>query len=458
MQSKNNQYSLDWIVNAVSGIGTSKDKDSYNEFGFKRLTDSEAINIYRGSWIGARVVDIHVHEALREWRTFTMQDDTSISQAMYDAEKKYKIKEAFKNACTYSIVFGGAAMLINIEGTGDLSTPLRLDSIKKGALKWVSVIDKRRIHPLLSPDVYYPNSPNFLSPEFYTTSIGGGESAYRIHKSRLIVFKGVELPIEEMSQNNFWGDSIYNRMFKVISNAEVTLQAISSLIHKGSVDIWKIKDLQGNLEKRNGESHIAKRITLNNMLMSIVNSIVIDKENEEIERSTASFGTLDKIARDFLLYCCSAYGIPETKFLGTSSQGLNATGEGDIRNFYDFIRTYQEDNLRLKLEYLDKIIAMSTFGSMPCDITFDFNSLWQENKKEIAEIEVIKSQRDMNYMNAGVMTAENIARELIHEETYQSLTEEDAAALADYNVNNYLEELEYAKNISAQEKTSTESN
>ena len=127
-------------------------------------------------------------------------------------------------------------------------------------------------------------------------------------------------------------------------------------------------------------------------------------------------------------------GVPATKLLGSSSDGMNATGEGDIRNFYDHIKSYQDNFLHERLDYLDRIVAMSTFGSIPQDYGFEFNPLWQPTDKEVAEVQNIQAQRDMAYLNAGVMTPQNIAEELLHRETYQSLTPDDVEELGDMGV------------------------
>ena len=424
----------DSILNNMSGIGTSKDQGANNQFFTRLITDQTAIEIYRGSWLAARIVDVLVHESLREWRRFTMPDDTGESEQLIAAERKYKVKDAIKKAARWSHVFGGSAILINVENSGDIKEELDVNAIKRGSLKWLTVLDKRRVIPFVdNTTTTDPSGKYYMRPEFY--NVGGTvEGSTRVHRSRLVVFDGIELPHDEYIRNQYWGDSIYTRVFDAISNADITQQAISSLVHKANIDLWRIKDLQGNLEKKDGQSHITKRISVNNMLASIVNAVVTDFDNEAIERLQINFASLDKILSDYLHIVCSASGVPATKLLGSSSDGMNATGEGDIRNFYDHIKSYQDNFLHERLDYLDRIVAMSTFGSIPQDYGFEFNPLWQPTDKEVAEVQNIQAQRDMAYLNAGVMTPQNIAEELLHRETYQSLTPDDVEELGDMGV------------------------
>jgi uncharacterized protein len=443
-EKKQHLYTLDSIANNLSGIGTYKDKGAANHFYTKFIDDQTAIEMYRGSWLAAKIVDLPVFQALREWREFTMQDDSDISDKMYCAERKFKVKSVIREAATYARIFGGSAILINVENSGPMETPLDINTIKKDSLKWFVALDKRSIMPVDYTNVYNPASPNFLKPEFYSVASleTNDASSYRIHRSRLIIFDGIDLPVRERAERNFWGDSVYTRLFDAISNADIAQQAISSLIHKSNVDIWKITDLRANLEQRDGASQIEKRVAFNNMMMSIVNAAVIDKDNEEIERTKLDFGSLDKILKDALHICAGASNNPASLLLGTSQDGLNTTGDGDVRNSYDNVRAYQENELRDKIERMDKIMAMSALGYLPEDLSFEFKPLWQPSEKEKAEVEVIKSQRDVNYLNAGIMTPENIARELLQDETYQSLTDDDVNNLSDFSVNNLLSELD----------------
>ena len=54
--------------------------------------------------------------------------------------------------------------------------------------------------------------------------------------------------------------------------------------------------------------------------------------------------------------------IPATKLFGRSPQGMNSTGEADLRNNYDLIAQMQERMLRPALEKLLPVMAISCWG------------------------------------------------------------------------------------------------
>ena len=223
---------------------------------------------------------------------------------------------------------------------------------------------------------------------------------------------------------NSRGDSIINRVLSAVEGSDVIHKAISSMAHETTVDVYGIKSLAQTLTMTNGSQIISKRIIANNLFKSLNNAVVLDKDNETFERKPISFAALPEVLGMFLQVCASAADIPSTRLLGSSPDGMNATGDSDIRNFYDSIKSQQEDELRQKLNYLDKILALSELGFLPEDLKFDFNPLWQMSEKETAEIEKIRAERDMFYLREGVITPEIILEQLMLEETYQSITQE----------------------------------
>ena len=116
-----------------------------------------------------------------------------------------------------------------------------------------------------------------------------------------------------------------------------------------------------------------------NVAKSMINSIMLDKE-EEWDRVTASFGGLTRHSVGLLQVVSGAVDIPATRFLGMSPAGLNATGESDIRNYYDKIKADQENKLQPALAILDEVIIRSTFGTRDPDICDTGRSFWPRRR------------------------------------------------------------------------------
>lgn len=419
------------FTNIASSMNTAKDPRTYTRINRKSTHHDEAIDIYRNSWLGAKVVDVKVREALREWRHFTFEDSSNIIEKLETQEKLYDIKQTFKKALTYASIFGGSAVLLNVEGAGDLAEELNINNIKLGSLKWLTVLDRRQLIPEIGLNSYNPSSPYFMKPEYYLST--EGSQTFKVHSSRLLIFKVIDLPNKELIQNDYWGESIYTTTLESIKNAESIANAISSMVLKANTMVWKLREF--NTTKANHASaKVTERLSQANFMASYLNGVAIDADDEELDILNINFAGLDRVLEDSLNICASASGIPATKLLGSHIKGLNSSGQADTRNFYDDIKSYQESVIRPNLEQIDKVLMMSTFGKIIEDYDFNFNTLWQPDDKEVAEIQAIKAQRDLSYMQAGVLTADVVARQLQQDETYLSLTDEDVDKIEYFDV------------------------
>lgn len=77
---------------------------------------------------------------------------------------------------------------------------------------------------------------------------------------------------------------------------------------------------------------------------------------------------------------------PVTKLFGRSPAGLNATGEADLQNYYDYIDGLRETELRGIIERLLPVMTLSAWGMVPDDMDIDFPPMQTPDAKEIAEI------------------------------------------------------------------------
>ena len=104
--------------------------------------------------------------------------------------------------------------------------------------------------------------------------------------------------------------------------------------------------------------------------------------------------------------------IPATKLFGRSPQGLNATGEADLRNYYDLIAQMQERILRPALEKLLPVMAMSCWGEVPEDLEIVFEPVMTTSPAERAELVQKLSQDVIQAFQCGLLTREEALEEL----------------------------------------------
>ena len=123
-----------------------------------------------------------------------------------------------------------------------------------------------------------------------------------------------------------------------------------------------------------------------------------------------------------------------TKLFGRSPAGMNATGESDLKNYYDYVDSQRESKLRPALYQLLPVLFMSEVGSIPDDFDIDFPPLWTPTAKEVAEIAKSKAEAIVSTYQAGLLNVDTAQKELkkLEDDTglWGSITDEEIKANA----------------------------
>ncbi|WP_236185074.1 DUF1073 domain-containing protein [Pseudomonas protegens] len=371
------RYLSDKLVNLVANLGTERDKASGSVYAPVVMSDIELSNAYRGAWLPRKIVDIPPLDATRRWRAW--QATKEQIEKIEAEEKRLDLRRKVKQAMTRARLFGGASIFI---GTGERNTaqPLSPEHIAAGGIKYLTVMNRRQLSPTeLEQD---PQSPLFGKPKAYRLAGSGIE----IHPSRLVIFIGAEHPDPELATGNQfgWGDSVLQAIFDAIKQSDGTMANTASLVFEAKVDVIKIPDFMQQLQDPAFEKRVLERIRLAAMAKGINGALLLDAA-EDYETKTASFGGLPDIIDRFLQAVSGAADIPATRLLGQAPSGLNATGDSDLRNYYDRIQAIQELDMCPALQVLDECLLRSALGGRPGEVHYIWNPLWQPTATEASE-------------------------------------------------------------------------
>ena len=105
---------------------------------------------------------------------------------------------------------------------------------------------------------------------------------------------------------------------------------------------------------------------------------------------------------------CSVSRMPAIVLTGISPSGLNASSDGEIRIFYDWIAAQQEAFWREPLETILKAVQLSLFGEIDADIGLAFVPLFQMTPTEEADIRSKDGVTDCAYVAAGILDPSEI--------------------------------------------------
>ncbi|WMT85578.1 DUF1073 domain-containing protein [Pelagibacterium sp. 26DY04] len=383
----------DSLTNLVSRMGTERDKSASTFYALTLLTDDQIIAAYKTAWLPRKIVDIPAFDSVRAWRDW--QATTAQIEALEAEEKRLNVKGKVLEARVKARLWGGAAIML---GTGDtdLSQPLNVERIGRDGLQYLTVLTRRQ---LTAGEIERdPASEFYGQPKSY--QINSGETAQvDIHPSRLVIFHGVAPTDDDLvATNRGWGDSVLQSVIDAIKQADSTAANIASLVFEAKIDIIKVPNFMASLGDEGYKQKILERYTLANTAKGINGTLMLDKE-EEYESKTATFATLPDVLDRFLQIVSGAADIPATRLLGQSPAGMNATGESDLRNYYDRLSAMQELEMTPAMARLDECLIRSALGSRDKDIHFNWSPLWGMSEKEKAE--VFKAKADAARTIAG---------------------------------------------------------
>ncbi|SFH29335.1 hypothetical protein SAMN05216459_12412 [Ensifer sp. OV372] len=389
----------DSLTNMVANLGTSRDKAAATFYSMPMLSDEELLNAYRGAWLPRKIVDIPAFDSVRAWRDW--QAKKPQIEAIEAEEKRLNVAGKVLEARIKARLWGGAALVI---GTGeqDLTTPLNVERIGKGGLKYLTVMSRRQ---LTAGEVERdPASEWYGKPKLYQLKSADGMQV-DIHPSRMVIFNGSAQPDDELVTTTTyagWGDSVLLAVVDAIKQADGTAANIASLVFEAKVNVIRIPDFMNNLADERYRATIMQRYSLAATAKGINGDLLLDKE-EEYQQKTASFATLPEVLMSFLQIVSGAADIPATRLLGQSPAGMNATGESDLRNYYDRLQAMQEVEMRPAMWRLDECIIRSALGSRDPDIYYEWAPLWGMSEKEKAD--VFKTKSDAARALAGTSTS-----------------------------------------------------
>lgn len=374
----------DSLSNLVSGLGTSRDKNSSNQYALNILTHDQLQKAYRGDWIARKIIDIPAEDATREWRAW--QGSKEQISAIEAEEARLGVQQKAAEGLVKSRLWGGSILLIGIRNA-DWSQPLNLEAVGKGDLEFVHCLDRYEIG--ISDIESDPLSPYYGQPKGYTVS-SPSLAGQVIHPSRVVRLIGKKLPSRQLESDGF-GDSVLQAVDDAIKQAGLSSAAVATLINEASFDVIKIPDFMQNVATAEYRNRIMQRFQLAQVGKSLLRTTLLDKE-EDWQRITTNFSTLPDVIRTFLNVAAGAGDIPATRLLGQSPTGLNATGESDIRNYYDMVGSEQRNRLGPAMYLLDEVLIRSALGERPPEVHYNWRPLWQMTQAEQAAVMLNRAQ------------------------------------------------------------------
>ena len=429
----------DGFSNAVAGLGEASLKTASSSFVRSGLTErrEELTVMYRECSIAKRIIDMPCEEMTRSWYTLSSAkiDETDLNM-LKALEAKHSVKQEITNGIRWGRLYGGSIAIMVINGDEErMDQPLRLKEVRPGSFKGLYVMD---LTQGITPSIELEDNlddPDYGLPKYYDvemetggnsefriqnselTGAGGRGPVYqhvRIHHSRVLRFIGRELPHSEMVRNNYWGASELEHPLDEIRRYLSTCENINQLAFMANIITLKMGNFGSDLAYGSDRvmENLEQTVKQENRLRTSY-GVQVMSADDSMETHPYTFGGIADVKESFMLDVAGAAEIPATILFGRSPQGMNATGEADIRIYYDKIGQQQERVLRPVLEKLLPVMAMSCWGFVPDDLRITFNPVMTISPVEKAELSMKATQEVLEVYKSGLITKEQAIRELI---------------------------------------------
>lgn len=402
-----------------------------------RMTDNYALlnSLYRDNWVVQNVVGIIPDDMTKKWFTLGGVGPEHL-RVLDEAQRRTSLRERINTGLKWGRLYGGAAGILMIRGQeGMLDRPLDLEMVLPGTFAGVYIVDR---WCGITPDIELvsdSSDPDFGLPAYYQVNSPEGGIVARVHHSRILRFTGRELPYLEKLAEMYWGESEVEALYQDVVKHDNVSANMAALTFRANVDTMEVEGLDqlfsvssGSMQRRFWNTMQAQSVMKSNFGMQLVN------KGDQITNTQYTFTGLQEVYDSMCLDLAGASRIPVTKLFGRSPAGLNATGEHDLRNYYDYVDTLRESKLKPLLERVLPVLCMSAWGAVPDDLDIIFPSLWTPTAQEVAEIAEKKSAAIRDIFQAGLLAADTAQKELkkLSDETglFGSITDEEIAANA----------------------------
>lgn len=288
---------------------------------------------------------------------------------------KYQIWDYVKQAVRSEYVTGGCLLFLDFnQSDEELRNPLDLENADISRFKGF-----RHIDPIncvaVNVNTVNPAAKDYMQPSvWYVIGLGS------VHASHFLKFETnlPELPMRPLTL--YFGMPLTQLIKQDVANSNLASQGLANLMNRFRYIYLKAEDT--SFVTDNAAQFKAK---LQFMSFAQDNFGVCPlKSTEDVLQLTTSLAGMAENTEMFYLLISAKTDIPYTELMGKSAQGMNATGEGDRRKWYDKCRSIQ-DSVKSNLLKMYGIVAGVDNGKFVRFEDYVFNPLEESTERERAE-------------------------------------------------------------------------
>ena len=296
-------------------------------------------------------------------------------KALLMAAKESRLYDALKAAAVWGRVFGGGAVIINTpDHAGRPDEPLDLSKLRKGdRIDWI-VADCWELMgctadvQISSPDVMV-NWQEDCPFTYY---------GQKIHKSRVLLFRGKEIPSMYRPLGRGWGMSYFEHLARTLTITWKAQNSRAELLDDAKTDVYMLKGLNAQATNPALNDALRNRLSIIQHTKNYGSGIALDSEDDFRQKQT-QFSGFDKMQEQDRYDCAADARIVMTKLYGMTPGGFS-NGDNDRASYEDMVRSEVQNPCIPNLITAFKVLAVTTVGEM-MDVDVDFPPLTKEKSE-----------------------------------------------------------------------------
>lgn len=293
--------------------------------------------------------------------------------------KKYKIQETMIKALKESFMCGGCLVYLDFGIDENLEEKLDLSKINLKDFKGFRIINPLNCGAV-EVNTYNPTKADYMKPEkWYIAGIGV------VDKSRFFYFSQNEVPDILKPLTLYFGYPLTQLIKQDVANSNTISQGIAELMGKFR---FKYLKMPKNNFATDAVENLKARLEFDLNAQDNFGVSLIADDEDMIQLTTNLTGLRENHEMSYLLIS-SKTSIPYTELIGKSAEGMNATGEGDRKCWYDKVETIR-NSIKNNLVKMYQIAFGAETGKIMDFTDFIFEPLEELTEKE--QIEVFKGK------------------------------------------------------------------
>lgn len=403
------------MSNHVTGMGTSKDPTSYFQVSLNRpkLSQIEQDAYVEQFGLCRKIVSTIPTASTHKWGRVTLSEGNQDQiNTITDYLNAVQIQQpygndllgtqnGFQEALAIAFQSGNAAWLMDIDDGG--SPEDELDESRIKSIRSITLVDRWFVRPEMLPTIVRigNNEANGIRgfTHYTLTGMSFGTTT-RVHKSRVLWFRGAELKGNSLYRQSGCDDSMLEGLTYCLNMMFNVIGGLGRMSVDYEVTLHKIQGLLQGIEDGGAKAveKYRERLNINSTRRSLYNDYIVDKELEDIVHVTRQVSGYGEIYDRILKFVQQSSPYPPAVLMGDFASGLDASGkETSERSLWnDTIAQVQMQKLHGNLMRWLNLVCLSkdgpTKGKAPKGLGWQWIPLYQMTPSEQADLELTQSQ------------------------------------------------------------------